>query len=538
MSSSEAYLQNDKLKKVGVKHNYTEEEISEYVKCKSDIQYFFSTYVKIVHVDRGLVAFEPYDYQRDLLDTLTNNRHVIVKAPRQSGKSVTTVCFILHYILFNQTKSVAILANKAKTANQLLARIKLSYESLPKFIQQGITEWNKTSIGLENGCSVQAAGTSSSAIRGDSINLLMLDEFAHVQSGIAEEFFTSVLPTISSGVTTKIIITSTPLGLNYFYKLWTDAEENDSGFVPFSVKWDDIPGRDEAWKEAMIKKIGYDRWLQEFEAEFIGSSNTLIDSKKLKTLAAVRPIQSINNTDFYELPQKGFKYTIIVDVSRGTGNDNSAFIVFDITQFPYKIAAKYHSNLISPILFPDIIYNTAKKYNNASILVEINDIGQQISDTIHNDLQYENLIFIASKGASGQSVSSGFSKNPRSGIRTTTSIKKIGCANLKSLIEEDKLIIQDKHIIDELLNFIAQRNSYSADVGYTDDLVMCLVLFAWLANQKLFKETTDINLRTAMYEENINNMVAELAPIIGFGFSDGSETILLPDDQKEYRSFW
>ena len=450
---SETYLGNPNLKAIGQPVEWTEESVTEYQKCMGDPQYFIETYVKIVHVDKGLVPFDMYDYQRKMVYNFINERFVICKMPRQSGKSTTIISFLLHYILFNQDVNCAVLANKLSTARELLGRLRLAYENLPKWMQQGIVTWNKGDIALENGSKILAAATSSSAVRGSSFNIIFLDEFAHVPSNIADQFFSSVYPTISSGETTKVFIVSTPLGLNMFYKMWIDAEEGRSNYVPIDVHWAEVPGRDEKWKQETVKNTSETQFTQEFECEFIGSTHTLIAPSKLRTMAFKNPIASQGGMDVYEQPQKDRSYCVVADSAHGKEQDYSALSVFDISEIPYKQVAKYRDNKISPMVYPNIIYNIGVKYNSAWLLVEINDIGQQVAETLHFELEYENILMCSMHGRAGQKIGGGFGKNAQLGLRTSKQLKRIGCAALKDMIETDKLIIPDFDTIAELTTF-------------------------------------------------------------------------------------
>jgi len=505
---SDLYLGNTLLKKAAVQHNYTKKEIEEYIRCRDDIIYFLENHAKIVHVDEGLIPFSLYPFQKDLINTITDNRNVIVKTGRQVGKSTTTLGWLLHYVLFNQSKTVGILANKAATARELLSRIQIAYQHLPKFLQQGLKEWNKGSLELENGSKIIASSTSSSAIRGFSFSCILLDEFAHVQRHIADEFIRSVYPTISSGKETKVIIVSTPNGFNMFYKYWNDAENGKNDFTPFKVHWSNVPDRDQKWKKKIESTIGTDAFRQEYEAEFLGSSNTLISYEKLQELSYNDPLHRKSDVDIFKEVESSHLYVITVDVARGQGIDYSAFTVFDITEIPYKIVAKYRSNLVAPLVFPNIINIIGKKYNDAYILIEVNDIGSQVSDVLHHDLEYENLFSTAWYGRHGQQLS-GFVSGKRDsqfGVRTTKSMKKIGCSNLKALIEDDKLLIPDYDIISELTTFVSSADSFSAEEGANDDLVMTLVLFAWLVDQQYFKELSNQNIRDNLYKNQLNEL--------------------------------
>ena len=505
---SDQYLGNSLLKRADVQHNFTKEEIEEYIKCRDDILYFLENHVKIVHVDEGLIPFSLYPYQKKLITTISDNRNVIVKTGRQVGKSTTTLGWLLHYVLFNQSKTVGILANKAATARELLGRIQIAYQHLPKFLQQGLKEWNKGSLELENGSKIIASSTSSSAIRGFSFSCILLDEFAHVQRHIADEFIRSVYPTISSGKETKVIIVSTPNGFNMFYKYWNDAEEGTNDFTPFKVHWSSVPDRDKVWKDKIQSTIGEDAFRQEYEAEFLGSSNTLVSYEKLQELSYISPIYRKNDVDVFEDEDKSHSYVITVDVARGQGLDYSAFTVFDITNIPYKIVAKYKSNHVAPLVFPNIINIIGKKYNNAYILIEVNDIGSQVSDVLHHDLEYENLFSTAWYGRHGQQLSGfvGGKRDSQFGVRTTKSMKKVGCSNLKALIEDDKLLIPDYDMISELTTFVSSADSFAAEEGANDDLVITLVLFAWMVAHLYFKDLSNQNIRSNLYKNQLTEL--------------------------------
>ena len=517
---SENYLGNPSLKAEGVSVEWTEENIQEYQKCMRNPEYFIENYVQIVHVDKGLVPFDMYPYQRKMVQTFADNRFVICKMPRQTGKSTTIVSFLLHYILFNQDVNCAILANKLSTARELLSRLQLAYEHLPKWLQQGVTVWNKGNIELENGSKILAAATSSSAVRGSSFNIIFLDEFAHVPNNIADQFFTSVYPTISSGETTKVFIVSTPLGLNMFYKMWIDAEEGRSNYVPIEVHWREVPGRDERWKQETVKNTSEIQFNQEFECEFIGSTLTLVAPSKLRTMSFQRPIASKSGMDVYEHPKKDATYCIVADSAQGKGQDYSALSVFDISEIPYKQVAKYRDNTISPMLYPNVIYQIGNQYNTAWTIVEINDVGQQVAETLHFDLEYENILMCSMHGRAGQKVGGGFGKNNQLGIRTSKQLKRIGCAALKEMIETDKLIIPDFETIAELTTFSSKHNSYEAEEGSHDDLAMTLVIFSWLVQQQYFKDMTDLDIRKQMYKDQMEALEQDMLP---FGIIDSGQ---------------
>ena len=515
---SEVYLGNPNLKKANTAIEFTKDQIEEFIKCKEDPVYFAKNYIRIVSLDKGLVPFEPYKFQEKLINRFHENRFNICMMPRQTGKSTTSVSYLLHYIVFNDSVNVGILANKASTARELLSRLQLAYENLPKWMQQGIIAWNKGSMELENGSKVLAASTSASAVRGMSFNILFLDEFAFVPNHIADSFFASVYPTITSGQSTKVIMVSTPHGMNHFYRMWHDAERGQNEYIPTSVHWSEVPGRDEVWKEQTIKNTSEQQFRVEFECEFLGSVDTLINPAKLRALVYEKPIQSGNGLDVYEKPIENHDYVCTVDVARGGGQDYSAFVVIDITDYPNKVVAKYRNNEIKPMLFPSIIFDAVKAYNNAWVLCEVNDIGDQIAAILNYDLEYPNLLQCSMRGRAGQIVGQGFSgKKTQLGLKMSKAVKAVGCSNLKTMIEADKILFKDYEILSELTTFIHKRNSFEAEDGCNDDLAMCLVIYAWLVAQDYFKELTDQDVRKRLYEEQKNQIEQDMAP---FGFLD------------------
>ena len=522
MASNEVYLGNPNLKKANVPNEWTEAQIAEFLKCSEDPVYFIKTYVKIVSLDKGLVPFDMYDFQTEMVHKFHDNRFNIAKLPRQSGKSTIVTSYLLWYTLFNQEVNVAILANKAATSREMLQRLQKSYEHLPKWLQQGIIQWNRGSLELENGSKIMAASTSSSAVRGMSFNVIFLDEFAFVPNHIADEFFSSVYPTISSGKSTKVIIISTPHGMNMFYKLWHDSERGKNEYVNTEVHWSQIPGRDDKWKAQTIANTSESQFKVEFECEFLGSVDTLISPSKLKVMAYEDPIKQSAGLDIFEESKPNHQYVMACDVARGVANDYSAFVVIDTTTLPYKMVAKYKNNTIKPILFPNVIVDVARHYNGAFILVEVNDVGGQVADIIHFDLEYDNLLMASMRGRSGQVVGQGFSgKKTQMGVKMSTAVKKVGCSNMKALIEEDKLMINDYDIISELTTFIQKGQSFEAEEGCNDDLAMCLVIFSWLALQDYFREMNDTDVRQRIYDDQRENIEQDMAP---FGFiSDGLE---------------
>ena len=518
----EQYLGNPNLKKANTAFEFTATQIEEFIKCKEDPVYFAKNYIQIVSLDRGLVPFEPYDFQEKLIKRFHDNRFNICMMPRQTGKSTTSVAYLLHYVVFNDSVNVGILANKAATARELLGRLQLAYENLPKWMQQGVLAWNRGSLELENGSKILAASTSASAVRGMSFNILFLDEFAFVPNHIADSFFASVYPTITSGKSTKVIMVSTPHGMNHFYRMWHDAERQQNQYVPTSVHWSEVPGRDEKWREQTIANTSEQQFKVEFECEFLGSVDTLINPAKLRALVYENPLQSGNGLDVYVEPKKDHEYMCTVDVARGMDNDYSAFVIVDITSYPHEVVAKYRNNSIKPMLFPSIIHDTIRGYNNAWVLCEVNDIGDQVASILNYNLEYPNLLQCSMRGRAGQIVGQGFSgKKTQLGVKMSKAVKALGCSNLKTMIETDKVIFKDYDIISELTTFIQKRTSFEAEEGCNDDLAMCLVIYAWMVDQEYFKELTDQDVRKRLYEDQKDQIEQDMAP---FGFiSDGLE---------------
>ena len=534
---SENYLANPLLKKAYVPVEYTQEQVEEVIKCSKDITYFIREYVKIISLDKGLIPFDLYPFQQKMAETIDHNRFTVIKTCRQAGKTTTAAAVILWHVLFNDSYTIAILANKLSTAREILSRVQRAFENLPKWLQQGVVVWNKTNIELENGSQIIAASTASSAIRGYSINFLYLDEFAFVPRNIQDDFFTSVYPTIISGTNTKVVITSTPNGFDLFYKIWVNSVENRNEYANFSVNWWDVPGRDEEWKKNTIANTSEDQFRQEFDAEFLGSANTLISPNILRALAFTTPISTHyeGSLSVYKEPVENNAYFCIVDTSRGSGIDASAFVVINVSTVPYEVVACYKNNLIDPLIYPEVIYNVVHAYGDAYTLVEINDNGQQIADILHHDLEYENVIFTALKGRAGQVIGGGFSSQVQRGVRTTKQVKRIGCSNAKTMIENFKILLHDYDLINELSTFIQKGSSYEADMGAHDDLVMCIVLFAWATNQTFFKDLTDTDFRKKLLEDR-DRMISD--DVLPFGFLDDGREIEEIINTQSNSDFW
>jgi hypothetical protein len=513
---AEIYNSNANLKAAGITFQFTPDQVQEYVKCSQDPIYFIENYCYIVTLDYGLKLFKLYDCQKKKIDIIHNNRRVILMEGRQQGKTTSSAAYILWYTLFQANKQVAILANKAAAAREVLDRYQTMYEHLPKWMQQGVTGWNKGDIELENGSKVFTAATGKSGIRGKSVNMLYVDEAAIIPNNVAEEFFTAVYPTISAGQTTKILLSSTPLGYNHFWRFWNDAENDRNGFVPLFIPYWEIPGRDAAWAEEQKRMLGELKFNQEVLCNFLGSSLTLIRADVIAKMTVDQPILSKDGLDVFERPQKNHTYCGVIDIAAGVEGDSSTIQMIDITETPYRIVAKYRRNDITPLLFPSVIFKVASEYNNAFILIETN-VSDQVAQIMHQELEYENILMV-SRANGVQAIGGGFGgQKSQLGVNTDKRVKRIGCHNFKAMVEEDKLLITDPDTISEISTFIEKRGSYEADEGYHDDLVMPLVLFGWLTTQSYFKELNNINMRKIMYEKQIKAIEEDLTP---FGFYD------------------
>jgi hypothetical protein len=652
--SDRTYYLNPKIKRTNLSENYTPEQISEYVKCSSDPIYFIENYVKIISLDKGLIPLTLREYQKELILSLWTNRFSIILAARQAAKTTTVAAFLLWYAIFNSDKTVAILANKAATAREILSRITLALENLPFFLQPGVDVLNKGSLEFGNNSQIFTAATSTDSIRGRSPNCVtgdtkirlydeLTDEFflipisecvdlisdstrkfkvltqlgfrdfdgiisrgivsdlikisldtgeflkctpdhrimlnneefieaqylksgdsiypnkgvisienvpdeevydllnveetnSYITNGIvshncvycdeygfidnAEEFFKSTFPTISSGTDSKFIVTSTPNGMNHYYKLWKDAEENRSEFVPYEITWDMVPGRDENWKKTQLEILGDYGFRQEYGNEFLGSSNTLISGHKLQSLTWEVPIKQTDSLVVLEKSLQNHNYVVTVDSSRGVENDYSVAVVIDTTTIPYKIVARFKDNTTRPIMLPNIIVDLAKSYNNAFLLIERNTVGQTVAESCYWDLEYDN-IFTTITGKRGQELRNSFTKSNKIGVEMTTGVKRLGASILKTLIEEDRLINFTEDMVQELYSFINKSGSWSGESGKHDDLVMALLLFSWATNESFFKEITNSDLRRSFLEnkENIEEEIYSFA-----GITDGTES--------------
>ena len=538
--NNNGYNGNSSLKRAGIELPYTEKEVLELAKCVEDPTYFIDNYCYIVTLDHGIQPFKLYDCQKEKVETIHNNRKVIIMEGRQQGKTTVAAAYILWYTLFQESKTVAILANKASTAREIMSRYQLMFEHLPPWMQQGVKTWNKGDIELENGSVVFTAATTAAGIRGKSVNLLYIDEAAIIPNTIADQFFTAVYPVISAGQTTKILITSTPLGYNHFWKFWNDAVNKVNDFIPMFIPYNRIPGRDEAWALEQRRQLGELKYNQEVLCKFLGSSLTLIDSSTIEYMSTCPTVYSKDGLDLYEYPikaerddeeklvRKPHSYVIVADTAKGVGGDYSAFVIVDITEVPYKLVGKYRDNKIAPMLYPTVIHKVARDFNDAYVLIETNS-SEQVAHILHNELEYGNIVFVNRSTKTGQVVSGGFGGGKTQlGVNTDKRVKRIGCFTFKSLLEEKKLLVFDPDVISEISTFIQVRDSYQADEGYHDDLVMPLVLFSWLTTNPYFREMSDVNIREAMYQERIKQIEEDVVP---FGFiMNGTEEELTVED--------
>ena len=499
---NDGYLGNPNVKRDGIEHNFTKDEVLEYSRCMNDINYFVEKYIKVISLDDGLMDFKPYDYQKKLFNHFNNNRFSIVLACRQSGKSVSAVVYLLWYAIFHSEKTIAVLANKGATAREILVRITLALENLPKFLQPGCKELNKGNITFSNNSKIIASATTGSSIRGMSVNLLFLDEFAFVEN--ANEFYTSTYPVISAGKDTKVIITSTANGVgNPFYKLYENSKKGTNEFKHFRVDWWDVPGRDEEWKRMTIANTSELQFEQEFGNNFLGTSNTLISSNTILGLTAQPPIARRENVSYYEKPEKDADYIITVDVSKGRGRDYSTFNVIKLGKKMFKQVATFRDNLISPLIFPDIIIKVAKQYNDALVVIESNDVGQVVCNSVYYEHEYENVFVESTVRSDGI------------GVTMTRSIKRIGCSNLKDILELGKLDIVDSDTIQELSTFEVKGSSYAASEGNHDDLVMNLVMFGWFTSSEAFGDLSEHDLKELLYNRTISQEIEDELPPIG-----------------------
>ena len=510
LNQIQSYLGNPNVKRDGVQEQWTPEKLQEYKRCMDDPIYFAERYVKVISLDQGLVDFKLYPYQQDMFKQFNEHRFNVVLACRQSGKSISACAYLLWFALFKPEKTVAILANKGATAREMLSRITLMLENIPFFLQPGCKALNKGSLEFSNNSRIFAAATSGSSIRGLSVNLLYLDEFAFVER--ASEFYTSTYPVVSAGKDTKVIITSTANGIgNMFYKIWEGALQEVNEFKSFRVDWWDVPGRDEEWKKQTIANTSQLQFDQEFGNTFFGTGDTLINAETLMAMRARNPIAILEGGDLlvYEKTRKDHEYIMTVDVSKGRGQDYSSFNLIDISVRPFRQVAVYRNNTISPILFPNIIYKYANSYNSAYVVVESNDQGSVVCNGLYHELEYENIHVESSVKADAI------------GINMNRKVKRLGCSSIKDLLENNKLKIVDEKTIVEISTFVARGQSYEASDGNHDDLMMNLVMFGYFTSTQFFGDMTDIDIKQMLFEKKMKEIEDDIVP---FGFvDDGTE---------------
>jgi len=518
------YKNQEGILKHGIRNRpYTTLQQLDWIKCGLDVAYLARKHVKIISIDDGIIPFKLYDFQEDLLHLYQSHRFVISMQTRQSGKTQTTATYILWFILYHEAKTSAILANKADQAQEILSRIQLSYESLPMFLQPGVRVYNKRKMELDHHSVVFSAASASSSVRGKSIALLYVDECAFIPNDM--EFYESTYPTIASGKNSQVIITSTPNGTRgLFYKIWSESEAGANDYVRMKVTWDMVPGRDQEWKRQTIANTSPEQFRQEHEVVFRGSQSSLLSGQTLEMMVSKAPIQEVDGVNVYHTPQEGHVYIACCDVSRGVGGDYHAMSVVDISTKPYEVVATYRNNKLSPLLYPNLIYNMAVQYNDAYVLVEINDIGQQVADILYYDLEYENILMTITE-KNRQVI--GFGQTAKTGVRTTQAVKAIGCSNIKTMIEKERLIVNDMTAIDEFGTFVPKGKSYEADSGSHDDMVMTLVLFAWATTQTFFIELTDQDFRQQLLSEQEDRAMESISP---FGIIDDG---VFPEYQGE-----
>jgi terminase large subunit-like protein len=489
------YMNNERLRRPGVVFQLTREHIEEYAKCSdpdTGLAYFSKKYMKVEIPDGQVVPYDPRSYQLEFAEKALKHRFILVKLGRQMGKTTAACAIILWHLLFKRRYKIALTANKLEQAIEILDRLKLAIEWIPPWLQHGVIVWRGTRIAFENGSYVQAAATSMSGIRGKAYSMIYMDEYAHIHPNMQRKFYDSVYPAISAGKETKLFITTTPNGLEGFYKLWKESEDGENDFQRVEAHWSEMPGRDEAWAAKERARLTDEGFAQEYETEFLGSSATLINGRVLARLPKKRPIErTAVGVKVFKRPEEGHQYVAAVDVSRGLGLDYQAMTMVDVTTRPWEVVATYRNNTLPPSLYHEVIHDVAKFYNQASVLVEINDVGQRVAEDLMHVDEYENVIMTQVKGKYGTRAGGGFGQNSRFGVKTTVQVKRIGCAILKQLIERDQLVINDEDILWEFGRFVGKNNTFKAEDGAHDDLVMCLVLFAWLTDQRFFKESMD-----------------------------------------------
>lgn len=474
------------IKSPNHEHNYTYEQIEEIHNCLTNIRHFFK-YVKVIHPDMGKVIYDPYPYQDRMIDNFDNNRFNICLLARQSGKTLTVSVYVLHYALFNEHKTIGIVSNKEDSAKKILLRIKEMYEDLPDWLKPGVKEYNKKSVMFDNGTRIIISATSGDSFRGETINLLVMDEFAIVPNNIAEDFWASNYPTLSASTTSRVIIMSTPKGYNLFHHIYSNAEKQNNNFKSIKVTWKDVPNRDEKWAEQERKNLGESKFKQEYECEFLGSTNTVIDINTLEKLISINidPIHIDLNGRFeiYEKPDNTYKYIMGVDTAKGTGEHNSTIQVLKILdnkEIKLKQVAIFCDNHTDVYEFSAIVNRISYYYNNAYIMVENNAEGLSIVNELWWNYENENLI------------NSG-SKKTDLGIRANKSTKVKSVTLMKKLIENNQLELLDRKTILELCNFVDENGRFHGD-GHTDDLISALYWACYIFEMNVLDDDYSINI--------------------------------------------
>lgn len=502
------------LKRANIPIQWTQEMLNEWVRCRDDIIYFAENYCSIEHVDYGIIKVQLRDYQRDMLKIMSDSRMSQHNLSRQLGKTTAVAIYLAHFVCFNEAKNVGILAHKGSMAAEVLDRTQQALELLPDFLQPGVITWNKNSIELENGCCISAFASSPDSVRGQSFALLYLDEAGFIEN--FDETWKAILPVISSGRRSKIILTSTPNGMNHWYDLWEGSLKGVSGFTPYTATWTSVKGRmyneqnifddGKEWSANQIGASSLEAFNQEHNCNFMGTSGTLISGFKLSKMTFTEIEDSCNFYRYYD-PIPGHKYIISVDPAEGRGQDYSSFHVIDVTKYPYEQVGVYHSNEVSPLLLPTVIMKFAMEYNDAWVYIELNSTGGTVAKTLYIDLEYENVICESSKDL---------------GLKQSKVTKAIGCSTLKDLIEKDKLILHDRKTVMEFRTFVEKGVSWAALDGFHDDLVMALAVFAYLTSQSKFNDFIEVdrNVGNDIFKREMDDIYNDFAPVIMVSIDD------------------
>lgn len=498
------------LKRANIKIKWTKEMVQEWKKCRDDIVYFAETYCAITHIDYGTIKVQLRDYQRDMLEIMHKKRMTVCNLSRQLGKTTVVAIFLAHFVCFNKDKAVGILAHKGSMSAEVLDRTKQAIELLPDFLQPGISEWNKGNITLDNGSTIGAYASSPDAVRGNSFAMIYIDECAFIPNFV--DAWLAIQPVISSGRRSKIIITTTPNGLNHFYDIWTAAIEKKSGFEPYTAIWNSVKERlynDEdifddgwQWSKQTISASTLEQFNQEHGAQFQGTSGTLISGMKLAIMNWIEVMPENGYFYRYKKPDPERKYIASLDCSEGRGQDYHALHIIDVTDEKWEQVAVLHSNEISHMILPDIVYKYLMEYNEAPVYIELNSTGVSVAKSLYMDLEYENVICDSMVDL---------------GMKQTRRTKPVGCSTLKDLIEKDKLKINHKPTILEFRTFSQNKLSWAAEDGFHDDLVMSLVIFAWLTTQQKFADYVDkedLRLASEVFGRELEDMNDDYAPVV------------------------